>query len=85
MDENANAKVSDGRHQPAWDFMRGPLGYLARNSYLLQSGVPKMDVAFYQKFTTYTATSTNYESLDLLNAGGASITFSASFITRIRV
>lgn len=49
--------------------MRAPLGYLARNSFILQTGVPKMDIAFYQKFTTYTATPVSYEPTDLSDYG----------------
>lgn len=58
-----------GRHQPAWDFYSGALNYLARNIYLLQSGVPKADLAFYQKLTTYDLTPTNYAYTDLSDAG----------------
>ncbi|KAL1892393.1 hypothetical protein Sste5346_007131 [Sporothrix stenoceras] len=58
-----------GRHQPAWDFFGGPFDYLSRTMYLLQQGVPKLDIAFYQKQTTYKTPTTNYEPEDLLRAG----------------
>jgi hypothetical protein len=49
--------------------MPSMLGYCARHSYLFQSGVPKMDVAFYQKFTKYGSVSTNYLPTDLTDVG----------------
>lgn len=58
-----------GCHQPAWDFWDGPFNYLSRTMFVLQQGVPKLDVAFYQKRTTYKTPSTNYEPEDLLKAG----------------
>ncbi|KAH8674181.1 secreted protein [Xylariales sp. PMI_506] len=58
-----------GRHQPGWDFMLSMMKYCARHSYLLQSGVPRMDVAFYQKLTTYDTVATNYLPTDLTDIG----------------
>lgn len=58
-----------GRHQPAWDALRGPLDYLARTMYVLQQGVAKMDVAFYQKRTSYARPATGYVPGDLRQAG----------------
>ncbi|CAK7218393.1 hypothetical protein SBRCBS47491_003494 [Sporothrix bragantina] len=58
------------RQQPAWDFMKdGFFDYLARTMYVLQQGVPKLDVAFYQQHTSYKRPATNYEPDDLLAAG----------------
>lgn len=58
-----------GRHQPAWDFYSDPLGYTARLQYIFQSGVPKMDLAFYQKLTAYRAVPRNYQPVDLEQVG----------------
>lgn len=59
-----------GRHQPAWDFVRGAvLDYLARNNVVLQAGVAKTDLAFYQKQTAYNKISSSYESDDLASVG----------------
>ncbi|ERS95284.1 hypothetical protein HMPREF1624_08161 [Sporothrix schenckii ATCC 58251] len=58
-----------GRHQPAWDFIRDHFDYLSRAMYILQQGASKMDVAFYQKRTTYARPVTGYEPEDLLKAG----------------
>ncbi|KAL0071212.1 hypothetical protein AAF712_001778 [Marasmius tenuissimus] len=43
-----------GPRMPAWDHYDGYLSYLARNQYVLQSGVPKVDVALYRKAYDFT-------------------------------
>ncbi|KAI9687503.1 MAG: hypothetical protein M1822_002113 [Bathelium mastoideum] len=59
-----------GRHQPAWDYYSDPLNFTARLSYIFQSGVPKVDLAFYQYFTTYPGhRGPNYMLPDLDDAG----------------
>lgn len=45
------------------------MGYTARLQYIFQSGTPKMDVAFYQKFTTYPDVPRNYQPTDLEEKG----------------
>jgi len=45
------------------------MDYVARLSYIFQSGVPKMDIVLYQKLTTYPAELRNYQPSDLENAG----------------
>ncbi|CAK7205455.1 hypothetical protein SEUCBS139899_008229 [Sporothrix eucalyptigena] len=58
-----------GRHQPAWDFIGETFDYFSRTMYILQQGTQKMDVAFYQKRTSYKHPSTGFEPDDLLRAG----------------
>ncbi|CAK7212301.1 hypothetical protein SCUCBS95973_001417 [Sporothrix curviconia] len=59
-----------GRQQPAWDHIKEPFfDYLARTMYLLQQGIPRLDVAFYQHRTSYKRPATGYEPGDLLAAG----------------
>ncbi|KAH8897356.1 secreted protein [Thozetella sp. PMI_491] len=58
-----------GRHQPSWNFLPALTGYCARHSYLFQSGVAKVDIAFYQKLTTYPNIPQNYQPSDLTDAG----------------
>jgi hypothetical protein len=58
-----------GKRQPAWDYYSDPMGFVARMQYIFQSGVPKMDLAFYHKWTTYTATPRSYGPTDLEEAG----------------
>ena len=41
-----------GPREPAWDFYRDQIDFVARNNFILQSGVPKVDIAVYQKLTT---------------------------------
>lgn len=61
-----------GPRQPGWDFYKDSLiDYTARNSFIFQSGVPKMDLAFYQKLTTYPHFVRSYEPTDLESAGYA--------------
>ncbi|OCL07765.1 hypothetical protein AOQ84DRAFT_408338 [Glonium stellatum] len=57
-----------GRHQPAWEFYSDMMGYTSRLMYIFQSGVPRMDLAFYQKFTTYPNVVRNYQPTDLEEA-----------------
>ncbi|KAF5365929.1 hypothetical protein D9758_006740 [Tetrapyrgos nigripes] len=38
-----------GPRQPAWNYYRGYLDFLARTQYLLQAGVAKVDLAIYRK------------------------------------
>ena len=49
-----NYQYSDmhGAHRPDWFQYRGAMDYVARNNWVMQAGVPKMDVAFWQKVTT---------------------------------
>ncbi|KAL1984134.1 hypothetical protein VTN96DRAFT_9439 [Rasamsonia emersonii] len=60
-----------GPHEPAWEFYRDQIDFVARNNYILQSGTPKIDVAFWQKITTYPGHITNrtYEPTDLEEKG----------------
>lgn len=58
-----------GRHQPAFEFYSNPIGYTARLQYIFQSGVPKMDIAFYQKFTAYRSVPRNYQPIDFETDG----------------
>ncbi|KAF9261145.1 hypothetical protein L218DRAFT_906058 [Marasmius fiardii PR-910] len=38
-----------GPRMPAWDHYEGYMSFLARNQYILQTGVPKVDVALYRR------------------------------------
>lgn len=58
-----------GRRQPGWDYYSDTLGYIARLQHIFQSGVPKMDLAFYQKITTYHDVKRSYQPTDLEAAG----------------
>lgn len=42
-----------GPHEPAWEYYKDQLDYVARNNLILQSGTPKFDIAFWQKMTVY--------------------------------
>ena len=42
-----------GPSQPAWVDYADQMDYVARNNWVLQAGVPKIDIAFWQKVTTY--------------------------------
>ncbi|PQE27097.1 secreted protein [Rutstroemia sp. NJR-2017a WRK4] len=58
-----------GPHQPAWDFYSDWLNWLSRQQFLAQTGVPKRDIAFWSKSTTYLQFLTGYTPNDLLAAG----------------
>ena len=42
-----------GPHEPAWDFYKDQLDFVARNNFVWQSGIPRMDLAFWQKISVY--------------------------------
>jgi hypothetical protein len=42
-----------GPHQPAWDFYREQFDFIARNNWVFQTGIPRMDLAIWQKRSTY--------------------------------
>lgn len=58
-----------GARQPSWQYAKDSIDFSARLSYIFQSGVPKRDIAFYQKITTYPSILRNYDPTDLQEAG----------------
>ncbi|GAB7349945.1 hypothetical protein MBLNU459_g0641t1 [Dothideomycetes sp. NU459] len=58
-----------GRHQPAWDFYSDFIDWTARTQYIAQSGIPKIDLAFWLKSTDYANIETMYSPTDLEQAG----------------
>ncbi|KAF9261143.1 hypothetical protein L218DRAFT_961843 [Marasmius fiardii PR-910] len=59
-----------GPRMPAWDHYPGYLSFLARNQYILQSGVAKVDVALYRKAYDFTREAPSpFPSNSLINAG----------------
>ncbi len=58
-----------GRHLPGWDFYSDWLGWLSRNQWVAQTGIPKTDLVFWTKSTDYRLLPTKYPSNDLLAAG----------------
>lgn len=57
------------RHQPGWDFYDDFIGYTSRVQYISQSGVPKRDIVFWLKDTSYVNVPTRYQPTDLQDAG----------------
>jgi alpha-L-rhamnosidase len=60
-----------GPRQPAWDFYSDSLDFIARNSFIFQSGIPKMDIVLYQYVTTFPNIVRNYQPTDLEESGYA--------------
>ncbi|RAK97746.1 uncharacterized protein BO80DRAFT_185483 [Aspergillus ibericus CBS 121593] len=58
-----------GPRQPAFAFYGDFLDWLSRNQFVGQTGVPKVDVAFWSKSTSYESVPTVYSPVDLQNAG----------------
>ena len=58
-----------GRHLPGWDFYSDWLGWLSRNQWVAQTGIPKIDLVFWTKSTDYRQILPKYTSDDLLTAG----------------
>lgn len=40
-------------HEPAWEFYRDHFDFIARNNWVFQSGIPRIDLAIWQKMTVY--------------------------------
>lgn len=57
-----------GPRQPAWKLISPFLDYISRNQFILQSGTPKVDLAFYAYGVPY-KNSDGYESDDLYQLG----------------
>ncbi|KAJ6028025.1 secreted protein [Penicillium herquei] len=58
-----------GPRQPAFAFYSDFLNWVSRNQFVLQTGIPKVDIAFWSKSTSYKSISTSYDSTDLEDAG----------------
>ncbi|KAJ5769407.1 secreted protein [Penicillium odoratum] len=58
-----------GPRQPAFAFYSEFLNWVSRNQFILQTGIPRVDVAFWSKSTTYTSIPTSYVPVDLQEAG----------------
>lgn len=59
-----------GPRQPGWDYIKESMtDFMARHSYIFQSGIPKMDVAFYEYITTFPRIVRNYMPTDLEERG----------------
>ncbi len=60
-----------GPRQPAWEFYSDFMDWTARNQFVAQSGVPKVDLAFWLKVTNWEAHEivTKYTPQDLEIAG----------------
>ncbi|KXS99227.1 hypothetical protein AC578_6891 [Pseudocercospora eumusae] len=57
------------RHQPGWDYYRDFMDYTARVQQVTQTGVAKVDIAFWSKKTSYVTVPTIYAPNDLVQAG----------------
>ena len=42
-----------GPHEPAWEFYRDQFDFIARNNWVFQTGIPRIDIAIWQKMTVY--------------------------------
>ena len=58
-----------GRHEPAWEYYSDFLNYTSRLQYITQTGVPKIDVAFYLKDVNFQSLTRRYVPADLEEAG----------------
>ncbi|KAK3641571.1 hypothetical protein LTR56_011172 [Elasticomyces elasticus] len=60
-----------GPSQPAWVDYADQMNYVGRNNWVLQAGVPQLDIAFWQKVTTYPGhiQLRTYEPTDLEDSG----------------
>lgn len=68
---NYQYSTMHGPHEPAWEDYSDHMEFVARNNFIFQSGVPQMDIAFWQKVTVYPGhiTTRTYEPADLEEAG----------------
>lgn len=59
------------RLQPSWDFYRDSMDYTARVQHAMQTGVAKVDLAFWLKRDSYVSITSSYQDADLAAAGYA--------------
>ncbi|KAL1595935.1 hypothetical protein SLS60_009625 [Paraconiothyrium brasiliense] len=60
-----------GPHEPAWEFYRDQFDFIARNNWVFQTGIPRIDIAIWQKMTVYPGhiEARTYQPADLEEAG----------------
>lgn len=58
-----------GPRQPAWAFADEWLDWVGRMQYVAQKGVPRVDLAFWSKRTSYRTITSQYVPTDLVEAG----------------
>lgn len=58
-----------GPRQPSWEYYDDYMNWIARTQYVAQSGVPKIDLAFWLKLEDYGTIASQYAPNDLLEAG----------------
>lgn len=58
-----------GPRQPAWEYYNDYMNWTARVQYVAQSGVPKIDLAFWLKLDQFFSVDNQYEPNDLQQAG----------------
>ncbi|KAK4539121.1 hypothetical protein LTR36_001465 [Oleoguttula mirabilis] len=58
-----------GPRQPAWEYYDDYMNWIARTQYVAQSGIPKIDLAFWLKLDQYFSVEQQYDPLDLEQAG----------------
>lgn len=64
-----------GPRQPAWEHYSDYMDWVARMQYVAQSGVPKIDLAFWLKSDQYFNVPSAYLSNDLVEAGKLAVWF----------
>ena len=57
------------RHQPGFDFYSDYMDWTARTQWVAQTGIPKIDLAFWPKTTDYRSIVTKYSPSDLVDTG----------------
>ena len=57
------------RLQPSWDFYKDSMDYTARIQHAMQTGVAKVDLAFWLKRDSYASITSSYQGADLAAAG----------------
>ena len=58
-----------GPRQPAWEYYDDYMNWIARTQYVAQSGIPKVDLAFWLKSDQFFDVEQRYWPLDLEEAG----------------
>ena len=58
-----------GPRQPTWEYYNDFMDWTARSQYIAQSGVPKIDLAFWLKNDYFLDVPSQYEPNDLQSAG----------------
>ena len=71
-----------GPRQPTWEYYDEYMNWTARMQYVAQTGIPKIDLAFWLKQVQFFDKASQYRPNDLVEAGKPQILSHETFVRR---